>query len=130
MLKEIQLQNAAAMIAHAEGKSIQFKALDEDQWNYFDQNTEPNWDFKNFEYRPKPEPKTRQWSMAEDVPVLPCYIRGIQSEGLSWALVLSAGTGGINVAGDGGCRFVPYDSLELYLCSTDRKTWQKCEVSE
>lgn len=60
-------QNAAAMIAFAEGKPIQIK-LHNGIWKDDDTgNLDGIGD--NDEYRPKPEPKTRPWSKPDEFPV-------------------------------------------------------------
>lgn len=57
---ELLRQNAEAMIAHADGKPVQF--FDDGFWKDV---PEPQWDFPNIRYRPKPEPVTRPWGPDE-----------------------------------------------------------------
>jgi hypothetical protein len=72
-------------------------------------------------------PVVRPWASAEDVPGPgPCYIRSIHSDGLSWSMITSAGTGQIIATGDAGIHRIEYSELKYYQHSTDRKTWHPC----
>lgn len=202
-------QNAAAMLAAAEGKQIQC-SYHGSGWSVI--NGDPQWDFENCEYRPKPwslpsppagkqwhradgcteamlpvvggkqtrllltdeipqppdewqmssgqwikqgsgidigkhnfrhrttrplpsEPKVRPWSKPEDVP-LNCWIRGSSKDGCC-AMVIGLCSFGLTVSGtyNPPCgerivRFQSWDELKGKEYSTDRRTWQKCEVQE
>lgn len=118
---------ALAIEAHARGETVQFRRFRfTETWGELGSAGEMS-NFDDFEYRPKPVPVMRCWQKAEDVP-LNCCIRDIDSSGGSWSMVVSAGTGGINVITDGGLKFLSYESLRDYRHSVDRQTWGKCEV--
>lgn len=118
--------HADAVRANLSGKQVELWCESRSLWVDVER---PSWDFEFSRYRPKPETKTRPWNCAEDVPVGTCYIRSAYSDGLSWSLIVSAGTKAINVCG-GDIHAVPYKSLESYRYSTDRREWHKCEVAE
>lgn len=120
-------QNAAAMIAFAEGKPIQIK-LHNGIWKDDDTgNLDGIGD--NDEYRPKPEPKTRPWSKPEDVPGPVCWIRNPEQE----RLIIAIDNEGVWAGSRsfGGCAFT-WENFKIngVEYSTDRKTWHKCEVTE
>jgi len=71
MTKEQCREAGATMIAWADGKSIQYRQRDQSEW--FD--IEPactatilSWDWDEFDYRVKPEPKLRPWT-EDEVPL-------------------------------------------------------------
>jgi hypothetical protein len=117
MTKEQQKQFGKAMIAHAEGKQVQF--FDGIEWA--DCPT-PSW--KSYSrYRPKPAPSTRPWSKPEDVPGPVCWIK---SRAETECLVVTISPEGVRIA-SGLCTWY---SLFDKLHSTDRKTWLPCVVTE
>lgn len=68
MNTETLRQNAAAMLAFADGKPIQFRGaheVDPAKWIAADK---PSFDCNAFDYRPKPEPVVRPWTF-EEAPV-------------------------------------------------------------
>ena len=71
MTKEQSREAGSVMIGWANGKTIQWRRRDQNEW--FD--VEPactatilSWDWDEFEYRVKPEPKLRPWT-ADEVPL-------------------------------------------------------------
>lgn len=117
------------MIAFADGKPIEFHWMRSTApWEQLTVES-PAWDFKNLEYRPKPEPKTRPWSKPEDVPGPVCWIRNPEQE----RLIIAIDNEGVWAGSRsfGGCAFTwenfKNNGVEY---STDRKTWHKCEVTE
>ena len=71
MNKEQSREAGSVMIGWANGKTIQWRRRDQNEW--FD--IEPactatilSWDWDEFEYRVKPEPKLRPWT-ADEVPL-------------------------------------------------------------
>lgn len=125
-------QNAAAMLAFADGKPIQWKHLHDIRWTTSSGPTsEFSWNCAEIEYRPKPEPKVRQWSKPEDVPGPVCWLRAkIQPEILMLVSCIWANGIGLN---DGKAVFQKtWDRLfdGEWEHSTDRKTWHPCTVTE
>ena len=120
-------QNAAAMIAFADGLPIQFIAANSDRWvDYLHTDMMP--DFANRPFRPKPQPVSRPWSKPEDVP-LHCWIRlgAVEPE----RLVIMVVSNGIRIAGT-SCHSAFFEWRELSALdhSTDRKTWHPCTVED
>ena len=71
MNKEQSREAGAVMIGWANGKTIQWRRRDQNEW--FDIEpactaTTLSWDWDEFEYRVKPEPKLRPWT-ADEVPL-------------------------------------------------------------
>ena len=122
-------QNAAAMIAFADGKPIQFIPANSDRWtDYLHTDMMP--DFANRPFRPKPQPVSRPWSKPEDVP-LHCWIR---RHNCHWSrLVIMVNEKRISCI-DGDCTAIKsLDFSELaehHEYSTDRKTWHPCTVED
>lgn len=117
-------QNAAAMIAHAEGKPVQWREDDDAEWT----DTEhPIWQCDDVSYRPKPEPKTRQWSKPDDVPGPVCWLRVVDDAAELMVVGMDELT--INISQAGSYKWSKLHE-EGFQYSTDRKTWHKCEVSE
>jgi hypothetical protein len=118
-------QNAAAMVAFAEGKPFQFRSVGTKEWLDYDTSRMRLPDYKCWEYRPKPGPKpgpkARYWSKPEDVP-LNCWIG--YSNGR--ALVLCVSTDGVKTQ----YHNYAWSELKGMKHSTDLKTWHKCEVNE
>lgn len=122
------------MIAFADGKPVQWRySSSEADW---DDNTAsvPSWDLDSYEYRPKPEPKTRLWNRPEDVPGPVCWIRGVGD----YRMAMIVGFAGENAYITISCGCLPiaishqfsdtqWGSMEY---SIDRLTWHKCEVVE
>lgn len=116
-------QNAAAMLAFADGMPIQFIAANSDKWvDYLHTDMMP--DFANRPFRAKPQTVSRPWSTPEDVP-LHCWLRSAPLSDQSWLVngVLNAG-----VYSAGGMK--NWNELRDYEYSTDRKTWKPCTVEE
>jgi len=86
-----------------------------------------------FPHRPKPKPSMRPWSKPEDVPGPVCWIRPVKQTSLHM-MVTTVWIAGIRFSDATGQ--VPHElhfghDLEKWgrhEYSTDRKTWQKCEV--
>lgn len=123
MTTEQLRQNAAAMLALADGKKIEWF----DGHGWVSCTTVNSW----HPHRPKPEPVTVPWSMPEHVP-LNCWIQpGDGSENM----VVSVAPNGIKYAymeGDGTCVIVfkRWDELQRHGYSTDRLTWKPCTVTQ
>jgi len=126
LTKEQLRDNAAAMLAFADGKPIQFIASLNDTWqDYLHTDMMP--DLTNLPFRPKPQPVARPWSKPEDVP-LNCWLR--HKDGGRGNMYLIT-----HLSGDGtwghtlGC-IVWSEMVDRYEYSTDRKTWKPCTVEE
>lgn len=124
LTKEQLRDNAAAILAFADGKPIQFDASSYDA-------TTPRWvdcqdigHIHDICHRPKPQPVSRPWSTPEDVP-LHCWLRSAPLSDQSWLVngVLNAG-----VYSAGGMK--NWNELRDYEYSTDRKTWKPCTVED
>ena len=116
-------QNAAAMIAFADGKPIQFIAANSDRWvDYLHTDMVP--DLTNRPFRPKPQPVSRPWNTPEDVP-LHCWLRSKTIGNMHLVTSLAdEGTWG-HVLGR-----LLWRDLHGYEYSTDRKTWHPCTVED
>ena len=71
MTKEESIEAGSVMIAWANGKIIQWRRRDQNEWHkiYIDSpGIILSWDWDEFEYRVKPEPKLRPWT-ADEVPL-------------------------------------------------------------
>lgn len=121
MTTEQLKQNAAAMIAFADGKPIQYQACD--KWH----DCSGIGQIDSTPHRPKPEPVSRPWDSPEDVPGSVCWMR-LHSDGCvaSEQLITFIGRDGVVFGGD---RMI-WSKLASYLYSTDRKTWLPCTVRE
>lgn len=130
MTNEQTKQNGAAMIASADGRSVQWSKNGipigyNNSWH----DCGPfnvAWDFVNYSYRPKPEPVTRPWSKPEDVPGPVCWLR---SPGCSDAVLIVAIEDTYILIGSGDDEY-KWEEIADWKYTTDRKTWHKCEVSE
>lgn len=85
-------QQAAAMIAKANGKQLQFRGSHE--WIDLDPNAGLRWEL--YLYRPKPEPVTRPWDRQSDVPMPTCWLHTntgaqLQVTGLSDSGIFASG---------------------------------------
>lgn len=130
-------QNAAAMLAYADGKPVQSRYISDANFPWED-NPNPGFYLNTHEYRPKPEPVSRPWNSPADVPVGVCYLRLIIRPE-NWAFVLSANSSGPSISGrspfsadesEVGMFRIRWDQLNQFEHSTDRITWKKCEVTE
>jgi hypothetical protein len=110
--------------AFAEGKQIEIKFnRPGSEWVPDDS---PSWQ-PDFDYRIKPEPKTRPWSKPEDVPGPVCWISG---DGIIGLLIVSFHSdGGGLAAGRNEYTWEDIEARKLKY-STDRKTWSPCTVTE
>lgn len=128
-------QNAAAMLARADGKPVQYKPRNRNcAWITIRPPGPLAFDCSYNDYRPAPEPKVRPWSKPEDVPGPVCWMRqtGTKSHGLV-AWIDEAGIGAHGMASNStAVTGLMYEQLHAYEYSTDRKTWKPCtvEVSE
>jgi uncharacterized protein YodC (DUF2158 family) len=128
LTKEQLRDNAAAMLAFADGKPIQFEAsaYGEVTQRWFD--TSELTGIHNIWHRPKPQPVTRPWSKPEDAP-LNCWIRVRKGE--PERLVTMVASDGLWTCwAGGGSAFFAWSSLDPYEHSTDRKTWKPCTVED
>ena len=120
--------NAAAILAFADGKPIQFDASSYGA-------TFPIWaDTSNIQHihemwhRPKPQPVSRPWSKPEDVPGPVCWIRGIDDRN-NERMIVHVDNAGIFSGGEMKCVMFGGEFLK-WEYSTDRKTWHPCTVEE
>lgn len=120
--------NAAAMIAHADGKSVQFSSPgNPSKWN--DCDGFPTWMFRDgFQYRPKPDPSPRAWSNPDDVPGPICWIRPIGKIGA--AMIIRISEKSIAAVGGDIVLVKVWEELCDIEYSTDRKTWKPCVIEE
>ena len=121
-------QNAAAMLAFADGMPIQFIPSNSDRWtDYLYTHMMP--DFANRPFRPKPQPVSRPWSKPEDVPGPVCWIR--PGAGEPERLAIMVASNGIRIAGTScDSAFFEWRELSALDHSTDRKTWHPCTVED
>ena len=71
MTKEQCREAGATMIAWADGKTIQWRRRDQNEWSEVHQSCigiTLSWDWDTFEYRIEPMPKLRPWT-ADEVPL-------------------------------------------------------------
>lgn len=123
MTTEQLKQNAAAMIAFADGKPIQV-AYKDDASKWCEQPL-PTWSFDAFQYRPTPMPVTRPWSKPNDVP-LNCWIR-FSGDDEVYYLITTIGNSGVRIYDSS---LQSWDTIKTMEHSTDRKTWLPCTVVE
>jgi hypothetical protein len=125
LTKEQLRDNAAAMLAFAEGKPIQFVASGYRATTPIWADTEELTHIHDIWHRPKPQPVSRPWSKPEDVPGPVCWIKSNSAFG---AMVTGLHPDGLN------CDGTRFRFRELSLAkaeySTDRKTWKPCTVEE
>lgn len=122
MTPEQLRQNAAAMLAFADGKPVQIL---HEQKGWIDNPSNDLVDIDTIEYRPKPEPVTRHWSKPEDVPIN-CWIRW--TEDGNQYLVTAILDKGVQCKWDGSRYTSTWDALRAggVKHSTDRKEWKPC----
>ncbi len=127
-------QNAAAMLAFADGKPIEVMSPQHNEVAWSEVNPDDvSWNFKLNIYRPKPMPVTRPWSKPKDVPAY-CWLRcGYEYE----FQVIGVNKDGVVIAGldpsfKPELRLRTFDTIQKTgdEYSTDRESWRKCEVSE
>lgn len=71
MTKEESIEAGSVMLGWANGKIIQWRRRDQNEWHeiYIDSpGINFSWDWDEFQYRIKPEPKLRPWT-ADEVPL-------------------------------------------------------------
>lgn len=122
MDKEQTRAAAAVMVAHADGKRIDYQRRDSllpGQWSYA---STPVWDFTTFNYRIAPEPKRRALRMSdlEGHPVV--WLRTCKK---IESLVTQIDTGGFSYTGFRGT-FESLAESSIYEYSFDRTNWQGC----
>ncbi len=118
-------QNAAAMIAFADGKPIQGRLIsdtDREQWEDYKHS---NWCFGSHEYRPKPEPTVRPWSKPDDVPGPVCWVRFANGD-RGAAMVISIDSAGARTIYGHSV----WNDMIGWEHSIDQKTWLPCVVTE
>jgi hypothetical protein len=127
LTKEQLRDNAAAMLAFADGKPIQFNPS---------ANNDPDsiwWDTKDLTYiqtiwhRPKPQPVSRPWGKPEDVPGPVCWLRPKGGGNMLYLITHLSGDGTL---GHTLGRIVWSEMVDLYEYSTDRVTWKPCTVED
>ena len=128
LTKEQLRDNAAAILAFADGKPIQFDASSYGSTTQLWYDTTDLRHMHDIWHRPKPQPVSRPWSKPEDVP-LHCWIR--LGAGEPERLVIIVASNGIRIAGT-SCHsaFFEWRELSALEYSTDRKTWHPCSVED
>ncbi len=129
LTKEQLRDNAAAMLAFADDKPIQY-----DSSSIL--STTPKWldtndltDIEAVWHRPKPQPVLRPWSKPEDVPLV-CWIRIAKGE--PERLVTMVASDGIRIAGVScdSAFFRWHELSDVLEYSIDRVTWKPCTVED
>lgn len=134
MTNEQLRQNAAAMLAFADGKTIECKTSSHITWTSLNPVCDTaSWNFDACQYRPKPEPKVRPWNSPADVP-LNCWLR-YSTDTHSCQLVTDINSHGIllnlgNHEKPEAVRAEWKTIASFWHYSTDRREWRKCEVTE
>ena len=128
LTKEQLRDNAAALLAFADGKPIQFDASCYGATTPLWYDTTDLRHIHDIWHRPKPQLVSRPWSKPEDVP-LHCWIR--LKAGEPEMMVIMVANNGIRIAGI-TCEsaFFEWSELSLLEHSTDRKTWKPCTVED
>lgn len=83
--------------------------------------------------RPIPSaPKLRAWNKQDDVPGPACWIRRKSDRHNCVAMIVFMDDSGIHAGNEGSICYINIVWHEVSACeySTDRKTWQPCEVAE
>lgn len=132
-------QTAAAIIAYAEGKPIQYRWLEckkpdyeVSKWKDLNGTIADGigWtpQLEHMEYRIKP--MSRPWSKPEDVPGSVCWVR-FSCDGPA-ILVVMVTDQGIGLYGNTVLGYSPklWSDIGDWEHSTDRKTWHPCTVEE
>jgi len=124
LTKEQLRDNAAAMLAFADGKPIQFEASAYGEVTQRWLDTPELTHIHNIWHRPKPQPVSRPWSKPEDVP-LHCWLRIPKYGTMHLVTHLSnKGTWGHTLGR------LDWHELNEHEYSTDRVTWHPCTVEE
>jgi hypothetical protein len=122
LTKDQLRDNAAAMLAFADGKPIEYDSSSGET---------PSWCgttdityIQTIWHRPKPQPVSRPWSKPEDVP-LNCWLNAPSVNNQAWLVngVIESG-----VYSAGGLK--TWSELHQFRYSTDRKTWKPCTVED
>lgn len=113
--------------AHAEGKKIECSRADQ-CGSVWTQTHSPAWNFVDYDYRIKPEPKIRPW-IREEVPV-GMLVRYKGTQGIYLILgVREDACYEVIIAF--GVRYTRAEMLEFFDYSPDHgKTWKICGVEE
>lgn len=113
------------MVAFTQGKPIEYE-FPPGNWNIGEGLN----GIEVMPFRPKPDPKTRQWNCPEDVPGPVCWIRPkVNYHNLSALVVFMDGAGMHAGNRDSACYInVLWENSSEYEHSTDRKTWNPCTV--
>lgn len=120
------------MIAHGEGKPVQWRDIDSGIWSDVEQ---PSWLFELNVYRPKPAPKTRPWSKRSDISSEPVIWLKLTTElQVDFeTMIVTIGDSGVRAIGESGMvEFFNWMRLRQYKAaySTNRNGWHPCEVAE
>lgn len=125
MTNEQLRQNAAAMLAHTDGKPIQFL---HSAYGWTDTDDMEGIG-SGIEYRPKPQPITRPWSKPEDVPGPVCWMRHNRTDGGCMLVIGIEPKLGIEaLVWKSKVEILTWAEISGWEYSTDRRTWRKCEV--
>jgi len=120
MTKEESIEAGSVMIGWANGKTIQWRRRDQNEWSEVERDCIGitfSWDWDEFEYRVKPMPKLRPWT-ADEVP-LGAWMR-FKRNPQDRVLI-----GWVSVQAD---RDLWLDEREY--STDDGKTWLPCGVEE
>jgi len=127
LTKEQLRDNAAAMLAFADGKPIEL--FTQDRWSESlflkgDAHLLLDCMGQGNHYRPKPQTVSRPWSKPEDVPAY-CWLRNPRYANMHLVTQLvNEGTCGHTLG------LKVWSELNEYEYSTDRVTWKPCTVEE
>ena len=125
LTKEQLRDNAAAILAFADGKPIQYDSSDIGSTIPIWDDTKDITEIHIIPHRPKPQPVSRPWSKPEDVPGPVCWLRFSSSD--RFYLVTQIFTEGMWFISLGR---LAWDELDVYQYSTDCKTWKPCTVED
>ena len=124
LTKEQLRDNAAAILAFADGKPIQFDAASYGSTTPIWADTKALTHIQDIWHRPKPQPASRPWNTPEDVP-MHCWLRSKTIGNMHLVTSLAdEGTWG-HVLGR-----LLWRDLHGYEYSTDRVTWHPCTVED
>ncbi len=128
MTNEQLRQNAAAMLAFADGKPIQIQYHFSGMWEDWRVGDVDCWHAHGF--RPKPVPVSRPWAKPSDVPGPVCWIR---EGGMVGVMIVGFTNGGV-IIGTGPYSYWEWSHIERgateYSTSRRADDWHPCIVED